>query len=231
MSFTQEQITDGQEVISAVKGEGLSPADTALAELDAIEAGLAESGLRNINYGDYPASMGGRMSSSRGVFQQIAAWGPESARENPVTAAQMFLQGGQGGQRGLLGVRGWDTMASWNAVQAVQQSEFSDGSNYRAQLTAAQQFINQYGAGAGSVAGGTGAPATAGAGPASSVQPTSYLGDVGTVLWMGIRTFIFEGFFIVTGLGMVMLGAWRMSSSARHGVEAAAAAAAPAVAA
>lgn len=73
MSWSASQISVGQQVIGVVKSLGLSPADEKEAELIAIEAAEAESDLANLGYGDYPSSMGGQMSSSRGVFQQIAA--------------------------------------------------------------------------------------------------------------------------------------------------------------
>ena len=221
MSFSSDQVSVGQQVISAVKSLGLSPADTQTAELDAIEAGLAESGLKNDNYGDYPASMGGQMSSSRGVFQQISAWGPLSVRENVGQSALMFLKGGQAGQRGLLDVPGWNTEPSWQAVQAVQGSEFSDGSNYQAQLGTATDFINKYGAGAPAMLTVSTPPgltpgATATATPAGyTAQPASTVSSLaGPVI-----TFVLKGLFISGGLGLILLGVWRMSSPVRSGAE------------
>jgi hypothetical protein len=240
MSFSPEQINVGQQVIQEVKSLGLSASDTALAELDAITAGLAESGLRNIDYGDYPASMGGQMSSSRGVFQQIAAWGPESARENVAEATRMFLEGGQAGQSGLLDINGWDQMEPWTAVQAVQQSEFADGSNYRAQLSTAQQFIRQYGAGAGSVpsavnvsdpggSGGTSAGNLAGQMLGLAFPPFAGLSGVSDAaggILTGVGTILVEGVFLMTGLVLVLFGVWRMSAPARQRAESIAATAA-----
>lgn len=218
VTFNPDQIAVGQQAISEVKSLGLSPADTQMAELDTIEAGLAESGLKNINYGDFPASMGGSMSSSRGPFQQISAWGPLSARENVAQSTLMFLKGGQAGQTGLLGVSGWNTEPSWNAVQAVQGSEFADGSNYRAQLDSATAFVAQYGNGA-PPAAGVGAGIGAGAGSASPAALTSGATAKPAGLFSGVEngvlTFVLKSMFDLTGLGLVVLGVWRMSAPAR----------------
>ena len=247
MSFSQDQIAVGQQVIAAVKSLGLPAQQEQTAELDAIIAGLDESSLRNVDYGDYPASMGGQMSSSRGVFQQISAWGPLADRENVTKSTLMFLTGGQQGQRGLLDIKGWDTMQPWNAVQAVQQSEFSDGSNYKAQLSTAQQFIRQYGAGGTTAGAGAGAGSVTGVATATNaadssggssdppwwlslIDPTagsvlaangiSVGGALGSVWQLAV-----EALFVMTGLGLVVVGVWRMSSPARQRVTSTAAAA------
>lgn len=221
-TFTADQIANGQTIIGVVKSLGLSPQDTTIAEDDAIEGGLAESGLVNVGYGDYPASMGGQMSSSRGVFQQIAAWGPETAREDVATATRMFLTGGQGGQTGLTQVPNWDQIPGPQAVQAVQQSEFSDGSNYAAQQSAALDFLNQYGGVAAPVTGSAAtspAAGTATAAPASytTTQPASWLSNLlgVTGIAQGVEEFAAEAIFVVAGLGLVTLGIWRVSAPVR----------------
>jgi cell wall-associated NlpC family hydrolase len=81
----------------------------------------------------------GTMTTSRGLFQQIAAWAPEPDRMDPTKAATMFYTGGTAGQRGLMQVPGWQNMPAPQAAQAVQGSQFSSGSNYAAQLPLAQQ--------------------------------------------------------------------------------------------
>ena len=213
--FTTDQISIGQQVLAAVKSLGLSPADTQAAELDTIEAGLAESGLKNDNYGDYPSSMGGQMSSSRGVFQQISAWGPLSVREDPGQSALMFLKGGQAGQTGLLQVPGWDTMNSWNAVQAVQQSEFADGSNYQDQYQAAQSFVQQYGAGAPSTVAPGSPAAAAASGTATATNAGLSLTNPVTSAESSVLTFALKALFTVAGLGLIVLGVWRVSQPVR----------------
>jgi murein DD-endopeptidase MepM/ murein hydrolase activator NlpD len=83
----------------------------------ALAAGMQESGLRPLPYGD---------RDSLGVFQQRTAWGTVSQRMNPRSAARMFFTGGHGGQRGLLDIPGWERMSVTRAVQAVQVSAYPD---------------------------------------------------------------------------------------------------------
>lgn len=86
----------------------------------AVATAMQESSLRNIDYGDIMP--GGRMSTSRGLFQQIAAWGPAAQRMDPAAATTMFFTGGDGGQPGLQDIPGWQHMPVTGAAQAVQQS-------------------------------------------------------------------------------------------------------------
>ena len=48
----------------------------------AVATAMQESTLRTLNYGDTMSN--GRMSSSRGLFQQLDAWGPLADRLDPV---------------------------------------------------------------------------------------------------------------------------------------------------
>ena len=48
-----------------------------------LAAGMQESGLRPLDYGD---------RDSLGVFQQRAAWGTPAQRINPTSAARMFYK-------------------------------------------------------------------------------------------------------------------------------------------
>ena len=99
-----------------------------------------EATLVNVNYGDMMGP-GGSMSSSRGLFQQLDPWGPLADRLDPAKAAGMFLHGGAAGQKGLLDIPGWQTMPIPQAAQAVQQSEFADGSNYAGNLAATDAIV------------------------------------------------------------------------------------------
>lgn len=83
----------------------------------ALAAGMQESGLRALPHGD---------RDSLGVFQQRTAWGPMAQRMSPHAAAHMFFAGGQAGQRGLLGVPGWQQLSVAAAAQAVQVSAYPD---------------------------------------------------------------------------------------------------------
>jgi len=83
----------------------------------ALAAGMQESGLRPLPYGD---------RDSLGVFQQRTAWGSVAQRMDPASAARMFFTGGHGGQRGLLDIPGWQHLTVTHAAQAVQVSAYPD---------------------------------------------------------------------------------------------------------
>lgn len=140
--FDADQVANGRAILDAVVGQHLDPAEQSAAALDAILAAITESSLHNDDFGDTMPD--GQMSTSRGLFQQLAAWGPLDHRMNPAAATRMFLFGGAAGQPGLLDIHGWQDMPAWQAVQAVQQSQFADGSNYRRNLPAAEQFIRDH---------------------------------------------------------------------------------------
>lgn len=159
-SWSSEQVNVGKQIIQAVKDAGLNTN----AQVIAIMTGITESGLRNIDYGDI---QNGSMTTSRGPFQQIAAWGPLSVRENVYQSAMMFLKGGQAGQRGLTDIN-WQSMTPWAAAQAVQESEFSDGSNYQANYQAAVDFVRQYGSGTVTPVTGTNANTPVGGTPSTT---------------------------------------------------------------
>ncbi|MFJ3679851.1 C40 family peptidase [Streptomyces diastaticus] len=78
----------------------------------AIATALQESGLRNIAYGD---------RDSVGLFQQRPSqgWGTRAQILDPVYASERFY-------RGLLKVRGWQSMRVTDAAQAVQRSGFPE---------------------------------------------------------------------------------------------------------
>ena len=82
-----------------------------------IITSIQEATLRNIPYG-YPGS------SSLGLFQQIAAWGPRDVRMNPAKSAHMFFYGGRQGQSGLTDIPGWELMEPGVAAQTVQRSAY-----------------------------------------------------------------------------------------------------------
>ena len=90
----------------------------------AVATAMQESTLRTLNYGDTMPN--GRMSSSRGPFQQLDAWGPLQDRLDPAKSAAMFYTGGRAGQPGLLDIPGWQQLPITVAAQRVQQSETPD---------------------------------------------------------------------------------------------------------
>jgi cell wall-associated NlpC family hydrolase len=130
-SITAEQNTNAQTIAGVALGLGLGERGV----LVGITTALTESTLINVNFGDI---QNGSMTSSRGLFQQIAAWGPLADRTDPVKAATMFYTGGQAGQQGLMDIPGWQQLSVPAAAQAVEKSQFADGSNYARNLDLAQ---------------------------------------------------------------------------------------------
>jgi cell wall-associated NlpC family hydrolase len=61
---------------------------------------------------------------SAGMFQQRAPWGTLADRMDPAISANMFYQGGHGGQPGLKSVANWVSLPLAKAAQAVQVSAF-----------------------------------------------------------------------------------------------------------
>lgn len=122
-----EQSSMANTIIKNGKARGLSDGDIQIA----LMTGLAESGLKNVQYGD---------RDSLGLFQQRPSqgWGNPDQVMDPNYSSNKFydsLQGAQGN-------------TPWERAQAVQRSAFSDGSNYRAQFDRAQQIMNSYNEGA-----------------------------------------------------------------------------------
>lgn len=130
-SISSAQNSNAQAIAGVALGLGLGERGV----LVGITVALTESTLTNVNFGDI---QGGSMTSSRGLFQQIAAWGPLQDRTDPAKAARMFYTGGRGGQQGLMHITGWQQMPVPAAAQAVERSQITDGSNYARNLDLAQ---------------------------------------------------------------------------------------------
>ena len=131
-SLSDEQNANAQAIAGVAIGLGLGERGV----LVGVTTALTESTLINVDYGDTMSN--GQMSSSRGLFQQLDAWGPLEDRLDPVKAATMFFAGGQAGQSGLMDIPGWEQMPVPQAAQAVEKSQFADGSNYAANLELGQ---------------------------------------------------------------------------------------------
>jgi len=91
----------------------------------AIMTSLAESGLKNVNYGD---------RDSLGLFQQRPSqgWGTPQQVLNPQYAASKFFQQYKNGTQG----------DPWAIAQGIQKSAFADGSNYAKQWNLANSVFN-----------------------------------------------------------------------------------------
>jgi len=81
----------------------------------ALATAMQESSLRNLSWGD---------RDSVGLFQQrpSSGWGTVADLQVPSHAATLFYVGRSGYTRGLLNIRGWQSMTLTQAAQAVQIS-------------------------------------------------------------------------------------------------------------
>lgn len=118
--FSGDQLDNAAVIVAQGKALGVPERGWVVA----VATAMQESTLRTLNYGDTMAN--GQMSSSRGLFQQLDAWGPLADRLDPAKSAAMFYTGGQAGQPGLLDIAGWEQLPVTVAAQRVQQSETPD---------------------------------------------------------------------------------------------------------
>ncbi|MET4053445.1 LysM repeat protein [Frigoribacterium sp. PvP054] len=118
-TLTAEQAGNARTIISV--GRQLGVGDRAI--VVALAAAAQESSLRNLDHGD---------RDSLGLFQQrpSTGWGTPAQLRDPVHATKLFFGGATnpnpGKTRGLLDVRGWQSMSLTAAAQAVQYSAFPD---------------------------------------------------------------------------------------------------------
>lgn len=118
-TLTAEQAANARTVIAV--GRQLGVGDRAI--VIALAAAAQESSLRNLDHGD---------RDSLGLFQQrpSTGWGTPAQLRDPVHATKLFFGGvtnpNPGKTRGLLDVKGWQSMSLTTAAQAVQYSAFPD---------------------------------------------------------------------------------------------------------
>lgn len=126
-----EQLNYARMIANIGKQRGHSDEDIQIA----IMTALAESGLRNLNYGD---------RDSVGLFQQRTSqgWGSIQQIMDPSYSIAKFYDALGKSQRGA---------NPWLTAQNVQRSAFSDGSNYLAQWQKAQRAYKSLMGGGGSV--------------------------------------------------------------------------------
>jgi len=113
--LTAEQAANARVIVAVGQERGVSERGLLIALMTAAQ----ESGLRNLDYGD---------RDSLGLFQQRPSmgWGTPVQVRDPAYAAAAFYGGPASptGNRGLLGVPGWESMPLTVAAQAVQRSAF-----------------------------------------------------------------------------------------------------------
>ena len=112
--FDATQIGNAQIILDVAMNRKLGDHAGAIGIMTAI----TESTLNNVAYGD---AMG---PASRGLFQQMGPWGPLAVRMDPAGAAALFYDT-------MIFQSDWATNTPWVVAQKVQQSQFSDGSNYQ----------------------------------------------------------------------------------------------------
>ncbi|GAB3872224.1 hypothetical protein GCM10029964_010240 [Kibdelosporangium lantanae] len=107
-NLTDEQRTTVAQIIQIGKDRGLPP----LAWQVAIQAGMTESGLRNLHFGD---------RDSQGIFQMRPSmgWGTEAQVTDPVYAINKFFDV-------LLAVPNWKEQRPGDSAQDVERSAFPD---------------------------------------------------------------------------------------------------------
>lgn len=182
-----EQITNAQAIAGVALGLGLGVQGVQVG----LVAALTESGMRNLNYGDI-SSVTGQMTTSRGMFQMMDAWGPLADRLDPTKAATIFYTIDKGpGVRGLMHIDGWQSMPIHKAAQSVEGSQFSDGSNYLNNVAQAQAIAAVLTATAPQCTGTT--PGGPGPGPAPGLNPSQdpasfgwvHAGPMEPLVWQG----------------------------------------------
>ncbi len=113
-------MTENAKIIIGV-GTSLGVSDYGL--VIALATAMQESTLRNLNYGD---------RDSLGLFQQrpSTGWGTPTQVTDRVYSSRLFFGGStapnRGITRGLLDIRGWQSMTVTQAAQAVQISAYPD---------------------------------------------------------------------------------------------------------
>lgn len=90
--YGREQLVNAAYIIQAGKDLGLNVRDQTIGVMTA----MGESGLRNIDYGDWETggvtNPDGTRTTSIGLFQQQDGWGTREERLDPYTSATKFFQ-------------------------------------------------------------------------------------------------------------------------------------------
>ena len=146
-TLTAEQQHNAQVIAGVALARGLGQPGV----LVGIVTALTEATLINVNHGDLLGP------DSIGLFQQRTGWGPISVRTDPAGSAGLFYDA-------LLKLSPvWTSQPVQMQAQHVEQSEFSDGSNYLKNLPAATAITSALLAGQPA----TPVPAVPAAGPTS----------------------------------------------------------------
>ena len=111
--LTAEQSANVRTIVAVGRSLGVPDRGIEIA----LGTAMTESGLRNLTYGD---------RDSLGLFQQrpSTGWGTKAQILDPVSSTTAFFLGRGTATRGLLDIKGWQTMPYAKAAQAVQISAF-----------------------------------------------------------------------------------------------------------
>ena len=113
--LSDEQASNARTIVAVGQQRGIPSRGLLVALMTAMQ----ESSLRNLDYGD---------RDSLGLFQQrpSTGWGTPTQVRDPTYASAAFFGGPHSptGNRGLLGIAGWQSMPLTVAAQAVQRSAF-----------------------------------------------------------------------------------------------------------
>lgn len=124
----QASVSERDQIVDKILSTGRARGFTDREIKSAVMAGLAESDLQNLDYGD---------RDSKGVFQQRPSqgWGTEEQVRDIDYATNKYYDA-------LGAVADREKMTEAQMAQAVQRSGFSDGSNYQAKADEAQALID-----------------------------------------------------------------------------------------
>ncbi|MFH8253048.1 hypothetical protein ACH3VR_21960 [Microbacterium sp. B2969] len=146
LALDDKQLANAAKIITVGTQEGVSAAGLKIALMTALQ----ESKLRMLANSTVPASLDyphegvGSDHDSVNLFQQRAGWGTLADRMDAAYAIRAFFGGPKGpnggSPRGLLDIKGWDTMSPGAAAQAVQVSAFPEA--YDQWAGAAETIIN-----------------------------------------------------------------------------------------
>jgi hypothetical protein len=172
LGLTAGQLANAETIIRVGKARGMSDADIRTA----LAVALAESNLQNYANQNVPESMNiphdsvGSDHMSVGVFQQqVGIWGNATDLMNLETSANLFYDA-------LSKIATRSGMTIPQAAQSVQRSAFSDGSNYAAQLSLADQIAATL----------TGTTANYETGSKTVVDPIKWIMDPGNLQRIGL---------------------------------------------
>lgn len=170
------------DIVASAKQMGMSVRDAQIA----IMTALTESGLRELANTNVPASLQyphdgtGSDHASLGDFQQqTPGWGSVAELMQPHVDHVKFLEA-------LKSKPDRYSIQPWQAAQEVQNSAYSDGSNYRANWPQAQSIASGLWASANNGTPGAGGLATTGApyDPSTLHPPLSPLQRATIIAWL-----------------------------------------------